>query len=367
MYGKSMDNRLKKSEMSIIVPVLNEAGIVRGFLDNLAEQRNVDFEVIICDGGSTDKTCVIAEEAAKSMFFPLKIIAGEMGRGRQMNRGAEEAQGDFLLFLHVDSLFDDVNALRKGIDALGAAMRISGNESVAGRFALRFRRRAGSFPLLYFFLESKARLNRVGCIHGDQGFLLLRSIFLAAGLFDESIPVLEDTRFADLLQCMGTWILLPSKISASARRFEMEGPVRREILNGIVMTLGATRREDFLREMPHVYKSQDRCGRLMLYPYFSRIRLLLGGLRLRERIAFWYACGAYAASNSWQPAFLLDVRRNYRWGLQPGEGSNICLDRFDKYAGSFIGKLPVRVVGCALVWTFFHLSLLCLFCGEKNA
>jgi rSAM/selenodomain-associated transferase 2 len=361
---ESMVNRSEKTELSIIVPVFNEAVNVAGFLKNLARQRNVDFEVVFSDGGSADETCVTVEEAAKNLLFPVKIICGDRGRGRQMNRGACEAEGDLLLFLHVDSLFDDENALRKGIDALLSATRAMGCEQVAGRFELRFRRRTGRFPQLYFYHESKALLNRSGCIHGDQGFMLARSFFFSAGPFDLSVPVLEDTRFAESVRVNGMWVLFPSTITTSARRFETEGPVRREILNSIIMTLGAIGREEFLREMPQVYSSQCRSGKLLLFPIFSRIRGLLSELQLRERISFWYGCGTYVAANSWQLLFLLDVRRNYRRGGQPGE-ENSCLDCFDRYAGGLIGRFPVRLAACLLVWVFFHVSFLCFLVTEK--
>ncbi len=360
-----MDKASGKKELSIIVPVFNEAKIIPAFFENLASQRGVDFEVIVCDGGSDDETCFIAEQVAKSLCFPVRIISGGRGRGRQMNRGAEEAAGDYLLFLHVDSLFDDEYALRTGIDALMSVIASMGRDSVAGRFALRFRQRSHRFAMLYYYHECKAMLNRSECIHGDQGFMLPRSFYFSAGPFDETIPVLEDTHFAESVRDNGIWTLFPCLISTSARRFETEGPVRREILNSMVMALGAMGRYDFLLEIPNVYASLDRSGRLKLYPFFCRIRSLLSKLLLRERISFWYSCGTYVASNSWQPAFLIDVRRNFRCGSQPGEGRNTCLDRFDRYAGVFIRLMPVKVAACVLVWTYFHISLICFFVGEK--
>lgn len=353
-----------KRELSIIVPVVNEAEALPGFLENLSGQSDVDFEVILCDGGSSDETRAVIEEKAKCLRFPLKLVVGERGRGRQMNMGAGVAEGEFLLFLHADSLYEDEYALRKGIDVLSSDMNFNGGDLVAGRFALRFRRLTGRFPMLYFYHESKARLNRAGCIHGDQGFLMPRSLFFSAGPFDESIPVLEDTRFADHLRDMGRWILLPHAIHTSARRFESEGPVRREVLNAVVMTLEATGRDRFLGEMPHMYTSQDRTARLDLYPYFSRLRGLLRGLDAAGRIGFWYACGSYAAANAWQLAFLLDVRRNYRHGGHPASGNNPWLDRYDKYTGCFIGSLPGKIVAAFFVWLFSQIFLFCYYCRE---
>jgi glycosyltransferase involved in cell wall biosynthesis len=170
-----MDDRSNKPELSIIVPALNEAGTIRDLIRNLAAQEEVVFEVILCDGGSSDGTPDRFREAVQNASFPARSINTERGRGRQMNGGAAVASGSFLLFLHADSFFDEPNALRKALDALGEAMQSIGHKRVAGRFALRFRRQCGKPSLFYYYHESKAGLDRGECIHGDQGFLLQQS------------------------------------------------------------------------------------------------------------------------------------------------------------------------------------------------
>jgi rSAM/selenodomain-associated transferase 2 len=355
-----------KTELSIIVPVLNEAGIIQGFLSNLAEQRGVDFEVIICDGGSTDGTRDKVMEAAPDCFFPVRIVTGEKGRGRQMNEGAAAALGSFLLFLHADSFFQDGSALRKALDALASAMEACGHERVAGRFALRFRLQGEKSSLLFYFHESKARLDRCECIHGDQGFLLGRSFFRSVGLFEESVPVLEDTRFAERVRKAGQWILLPGEIFTSTRRFETEGLVEREILNALVMTLSAVGREDIVKEMPGIYSGQDRARRLRLFPFFRGIRELVSKLPLRERISFWNSCGAYALENSWHLAFTLDIRRNYRCGMPPGEGKLHCLERFDRRICHATRNRGLKLCAALLVWLWFHIMLVGRYAREKN-
>ncbi len=349
-----MDLISDKPELSIIVPVLNEAGVIHELLHNLAEQKDVDFEVVVCDGGSSDGTPDRVIETAQSCSFPVMIVRCEKGRGRQMNEGAATARGVFLLFLHSDSLFRDRCALRKAIDALETAR----HERVAGRFALRFRLESGTSSLIYYYHESKARLDRGECIHGDQGFMVSRSFFLSAGPFEESVPVLEDTLFAEKVRKAGQWILLPSEIFTSARRFKTEGLVERELLNALVMTLAAAGRRDFLREMPRIYSGQDRARPLRLYPFFSAIRKLAGALPVRERMSFWGSCGAYALENTWQLAFALDVWRDFHGGVPPGEGQRHCLECFDRGIGHAARNRILKTCSAIIVWLWFHITLI---------
>lgn len=361
-----MDLIPEKTELSIIVPVLNEAGIIRGFLRNLAEQKDVDFEVVICDGGSTDGTLERLRELNSYCTFPMRIVACQRGRGRQMNEGAAAARGNHLLFLHADSFFRDGNALRKALDALFSAIDTFGHERVAGRFALRFRVRNEPASLFYYFHESKARLDRGECIHGDQGFLLRRTFFNFMGDFEESVPLPEDTRFAQRVRKAGRWILLPCEIVTSTRRFELEGIKEREILNALMMTLSAVGRESILREMPRIYSSQDRAHRILLFPFFYGIRAMVSKFPFRERMSFWYSCGAYALENSWQTAFALDVRRSYRRGFPPGEGKLGCLEWYDRHILPAIRNRGLKLCAALLVWLWFHSMLINRFVSEKN-
>jgi hypothetical protein len=283
-----------------------------------------------------------------------------------MNEGAAAALGSFLLFLHADSSFQDGSVLRKALDALVSAMEAAGHERVAGRFALRFRLLGGTSSLIFYYHESKARLGRGECIHGDQGFLLGRSFFRSVGLFEESAPVLEDTRFAERVRKAGQWILLPGEIFTSIRRFETEGLVEREILNALVMTLSAVGRGDILKEMPRIYPGQDRARRLRLFPFFRGIRELVSKLPLRERISFWNACGAYAVENSWQLALALDIRRNYRGGMPPGEGKLHCLERFDRRIRHVTRNRGLKLCAALLVWLWFHITLIGRYAWEEK-
>ena len=90
-------------QLSIIIPILNEASIINDALKILRERimsagRIEDVEIIVVDGGSTDQSVQIAKNYADH------AIISAPGRARQMNAGASVATGHYLLFLHIDTL-----------------------------------------------------------------------------------------------------------------------------------------------------------------------------------------------------------------------------------------------------------------------
>ncbi len=82
--------------VSIIVPVLNEAPLLRSFLAHLRE-RAAGAEIIVADGGSSDGTVELARGSCD------QLVVSERNRAIQMNAGARAAHGDILWFVHVDA------------------------------------------------------------------------------------------------------------------------------------------------------------------------------------------------------------------------------------------------------------------------
>jgi len=80
--------------ISIIIPVYNEEQTISGTLAGLRTGKNE--EIIVVDGGSSDRTVEIA------MRFNCLVLSSDKGRGPQMNHGAAHANGDILFFLHAD-------------------------------------------------------------------------------------------------------------------------------------------------------------------------------------------------------------------------------------------------------------------------
>lgn len=342
--------------LSVIVPVLNEAEGLAVLFATLGRQTGIDFELLLCDGGSDDGTPLLAQQLTAIAPFPCRILETARGRAMQLNAGAAVAIGDWFLFLHADSCFEADDALATGVTALRQAGAQHGPPWMAGHFALRFARRdpKPSFP--YYFWECKARLNRPGCIHGDQGFLLSRSCFAQVGPFDPSLPFLEDDRLAAQVFAQGEWLLLPAQIVTSARRFEREGLYRRQLLNAVILTLAALGRDELLRTLPGLYVRPDQRGRLPLKPLVAQLHRSFKALSPLERRQQWRAAGHYARANLWQLGLLLDTRRNFRHGLPPGIGATSWVDRFARWPSlTLVATLLDRLAGLWLRLGFWSL------------
>jgi glycosyltransferase involved in cell wall biosynthesis len=83
--------------ISVVLPVRNEAGLIREQLQRLQCYRAKGHEVIVIDGGSVDATV----EQTEGLVDRCEVSIA--GRSNQMNQGASQSKGDILLFLHADT------------------------------------------------------------------------------------------------------------------------------------------------------------------------------------------------------------------------------------------------------------------------
>src|SRR5512133_515039 len=143
--------------VSIVIPVFNEASLIRPFLSNLRE-RTRGAEIIVVDGASTDGTDRLAQG-----FCDQVVRSGERSRAKQMNVGADAARGDIFWFLHADA--------EVPLESLNEIARIMRNPEVCGGF---FRIRLPAAPAVYRVTDSFAHyaglLLRMRCgAHGRCG------------------------------------------------------------------------------------------------------------------------------------------------------------------------------------------------------
>ncbi|TLN23621.1 glycosyltransferase, partial [bacterium] len=169
------------ASISAIIPVLDEEAALPALLESLKTQREVQIEIIAVDGGSAD-----GSEAAFKTHAPEGSLwlNAPKGRASQMNAGAKAASGEYLLFIHADSLLEGENLLR---DALCLLLdEKNSGQKIAGKWAVDFCLPENSFAA--FFMQAKTALERADAYAGDQGLLLARSYFLELGGFDETPP-----------------------------------------------------------------------------------------------------------------------------------------------------------------------------------
>ncbi len=199
--------------ISVIVPTLNEAEALKTF------PPLQGCELIFVDGGSVDGTLGIASKLGR-------VVRSKRGRGTQMNRGAREASGGALLFLHADARLEH--------GALEAAERAAAEGYVGGGFTPRIE--ADSF--LYRWIERAGafRARRLGLFYGDAGIFATREAFESVGGFPE-IPICEEFEFCRALRRLGRVTLLAPACRISPRRWERLGIVRATLRNWLITAL----------------------------------------------------------------------------------------------------------------------------------
>jgi rSAM/selenodomain-associated transferase 2 len=208
-------------QISVIVPVFNEASSIRSFLSNLRE-RTRGAEIIVVDGASTDGTDQLARELCDQI-----IRRGERSRAKQMNAGAAAARGDIFWFLHADA--------EVPLESLNEIGRIMRNPEVSGGF---FRIRLPAAPTVYRLTDGFAHyaglLLRMRC--GDHGIFCRRTAFVETGGFPD-VPLMEDVEFFRRLRRYGRIVHSNKRIRASPRRYETIGPTRLTFAYGSIATL----------------------------------------------------------------------------------------------------------------------------------
>jgi glycosyltransferase involved in cell wall biosynthesis len=90
--------------ISIIIPALNEEKFLPHLLESLTQQTDRDFEVIVVDGKSKDKTVEKAKEFESKIHDLNVIVADHASLPYQRNLGTKEAKGNWFLFVDADSI-----------------------------------------------------------------------------------------------------------------------------------------------------------------------------------------------------------------------------------------------------------------------
>ena len=205
--------------LSVVIPTLDAAQSLPACLESLGK---VD-EIVVADGGSGDGSIAIAEAAG------ARVVAAPRGRGVQLRAGAEAARGDWLLFLHADT--------QLGPDWRDAAERhMAGRPRSAAFFRFRLDDRAWQARLVEAGVRLRVRL--LALPYGDQGLLVPRSLYDAAGGY-RALPLMEDV---DLVRRIGRRRLvpLPADAATSAARWRRDGWARRSARNLLLLGLYRT-------------------------------------------------------------------------------------------------------------------------------
>jgi rSAM/selenodomain-associated transferase 2 len=197
--------------ISVVIPALNEERALPANFEVLLPQAD-GHEIILVDGGSTDRTLEIARKAAER-HDRFEILQTERGRARQQNAGAAAAEGEWLLFLHCDTLLPP--------NGLGLIAN-QPDEVEAGCFRHRFSGRTALLNTMTWFHNHRFKFTRV--IYGDQAMFIRRALFEELGGFPDR--PMEDIAFSITLKRATRPIMLAESITTDSRKFEQMGTAR---------------------------------------------------------------------------------------------------------------------------------------------
>lgn len=214
---------MKNPIISIIIPVLNEAKNIEYFLKQF--KPCWEIEIIIVDGGSTDKTqAKIAELAASDRQIKL-VTNSQLGRANQMNCGAALATGEILLFLHADTILP-INYQQVMQDILNQ------KDVIVGAFQLSINSPKKSLILVTKIVNLRSRF--LSLPYGDQGFFITKNNFSYLGGFAD-LPIMEDFNFIQKAKRHGKIFIADTAVITSPRRWQKLGIIKTTIINQLII------------------------------------------------------------------------------------------------------------------------------------
>jgi len=192
------------SKISIIIPTINEAKNLPLLLSDLSSIQK-EGEIIIVDCGSKDKTIDIANIYGARVF-----ISKERNRGLQLDMGAKNSKGDWLLFLHADTRL--TNDWFKKINSF-----LKGNKNSIYYFEFKINNKKIIYRVLEILVNFRSKFFKQP--YGDQGLIIQRTNYFENDGF-RKIPLMEDVDFLERLNNKKDLKQLNLPIFTSSRKWK---------------------------------------------------------------------------------------------------------------------------------------------------
>jgi glycosyltransferase involved in cell wall biosynthesis len=242
--------------VSVIVPAFNEEKFLGNCLLSLKEQDFKDFEIIVVDNNSTDKTREIAKK-----FGAILVSEKNQGVAFARNKGVKIAKGEILVFTDADTILPKnwLSRIKEEFEEDKELIAFGGScEFYSGPISARL---ASKFLLKPFLILDKffsGGFNLMGC-----NMAIKREAFFKIGGFNEKLKLNEDVEISYRLREIGKVKFDPNfKVKTSGRRF------RYGLIFGIINYAPATifrwffKRFDKFQIFPAQRKEESLLGNL---------------------------------------------------------------------------------------------------------
>jgi rSAM/selenodomain-associated transferase 2 len=192
------------SKISIIIPTINEANNLPLLLSDLSDIQK-EGEIIIVDCGSEDKTIDVAN------IYGAKVFKSEeRNRGLQLDIGAKNSKGDWLIFLHADTRL--THDWLKKINLV-----LKGDKNYIYNFTFKINHKKIIYRVLEILVNFRSQYFKQP--YGDQGLIIHRTIYFRNNGF-RKIPIMEDIDFLRRLNKKKDLKQLNLPIFISSRKWE---------------------------------------------------------------------------------------------------------------------------------------------------
>ncbi|MEZ5708241.1 MAG: glycosyltransferase [Blastomonas sp.] len=228
--------------VTLMIPALDEEKALPATIANIAALDPQPDEVLLVDGGSSDRTVALAEAAG---FRTL--VCANRGRGPQINMGVEAAQHDLVCILHADSLLPK--------DAIAHIRHVMADRKIALATFLPIIRgsktRWGTtihnwiktwYPL---FTHPHLFVRGVRLLFGDHAMFFRRADFLEIGGIPENATIMEEADLCIGMTRLGRLTMTRKPVITSDRRIAAWGPLKANYIYlkvGLMWTFGARER-----------------------------------------------------------------------------------------------------------------------------
>jgi rSAM/selenodomain-associated transferase 2 len=203
--------------ITVVIPAWNEQGRVAAAVASVRGEA----QVLVVDGGSSDGTCAEAEAAG------ARVLRAPRGRGPQLDLGARQAEGGWLVFLHADTRLEA---------GWSDALRGLAPDVVGGAFRFAVDAPSPSYRVLEAAVALRCRL--LSLPYGDQALFARRDAYVRAGGFPP-FPLMEDVAFVRRLARLGRLAFPRARAFTSARRWQRGGLLRTTARNAWLLALYA--------------------------------------------------------------------------------------------------------------------------------